>query len=297
MFPDYEPPEPLKSAVSQAAIVAADIDPDRRSVEVAVHSETYIPQRFLNQFSKDICQMYGLRNLEVTATHPAQQISAMEPDELMQLFVSRNSMTRGSLAGAKWQWEENNLTIRLLANGKDAIEELIPQVQMVLQERFATPVTITVEAGKALEGQELFDAMESIRASMVAALPTAPQTGKPEKAASAASGDNFYGKPFKGNAVPMKDLNLDMGSVIVEGRVFSVEHKELKKRNAWVINFDMTDNTNSIRINRFMEAGEAKPILENVKVGSVLRVQGKLLINQFDNEMVLKPFSMRLTLS
>ena len=292
MFPDYEPPEPLKTAVSQAAIVAADIDPDRRSVSVAVHSEIYIPQRLLNQFSKDICQIYGLRNLELTATHPADQLSAVEPEELMQLFVGRNSMTRGSLAGATWQWEGNCLTIKLLANGKDAIEELIPQVQMILQERFATPVTIGVEAGKVLEGKELFEAMESIRSSAVAALPTKSQAAKPEKAGSAASGDNFYGKPFKGNAVPMKDLNLDMGSVVVEGRVFNVEHKELKKRNAWVVNFDMTDNTNSIRVNRFMEAGEAKPILENVKVGGVLRVQGKLMINQFDNEMVLKPFSM-----
>ena len=90
----------------------------------------------------------------------------------------------------------------------------------------------------------------------------------------------------------MKELNLDMGSVIVEGKVFAVDHKELKKRNAWVINFDMTDNRGSIRVNRFMESNEAKPILDNVKVGSVLRVQGKLMVNQFDNETVLKPFAM-----
>ena len=90
----------------------------------------------------------------------------------------------------------------------------------------------------------------------------------------------------------MQELNLDMGSVIVEGKVFAVEHKELKKRNAWVINFDMTDNFGSVRVNRFMENGEAKPILENVKEGCVLRVQGRLQINQFDNELVLKPFAM-----
>ena len=43
MFPDYEPPEELLSALSQAAIVAADIDPSSRRVHVAVHSEQYIP--------------------------------------------------------------------------------------------------------------------------------------------------------------------------------------------------------------------------------------------------------------
>ena len=69
-------------------------------------------------------------------------------------------------------------------------------------------------------------------------------------------------------------------------------HKELKKRNAWVISFDMTDNYGSVRINRFMEANEAKPILDNVKVGSVLKVQGRLELNRYDNELVLKPFAM-----
>lgn len=52
----------------------------------------------------------------------------------------------------------------------------------------------------------------------------------------------------------------------MEGKVFAVDHKELKKRNAYVVKFDMTDNTNSVRVSRFMEAGEAKPILENVQV-------------------------------
>ena len=45
MFPDYEPPEELRAALSQAAIVAADIDPEQRSVAVAVHAARYIPLR------------------------------------------------------------------------------------------------------------------------------------------------------------------------------------------------------------------------------------------------------------
>ena len=102
MFPDYEPPEELRAALSQAAIVAADIDPEAGSVSVAVHSESYIPQRLLDKAGKDIAVLYGLRKLALTATHPESELQKIEPEELMQLFVSRNSMTRGSLAGAKW---------------------------------------------------------------------------------------------------------------------------------------------------------------------------------------------------
>ena len=292
MFPDYVPPEELQRALSQAAIVAADIDPETRGVFVAVHSDTYIPQRFFDTAGSDISKLYGLKKLEIAATFPESQLHCMEPEELMWLFVGRDSMTRGTLAGAKWIWEGTELHIQLRANGKKALEELVPQVQTVLRERFACPVTILVHAGEDLSGQALFDAMESMRGSMLESLPAVSQRQEQKEKLQTAAGDTFYGKPFKGTPVPMRDLNMDMGTIIVEGRVFAVDHKELKKRNAWVVKFDITDNTNSIRVTKFMEAGEAKPILDNVNVGSVLRIQGKLIEDRFENEMVLKPYAM-----
>ena len=104
MFPDYVPPEELMMALSQAAIVAADIDPENRAVSVAVHSDAYIPQRLLDQASREISSLYGLKRLEITAAHPETELQKIEPEELMMLFVSRNSMTRGALAGAAWEW-------------------------------------------------------------------------------------------------------------------------------------------------------------------------------------------------
>jgi len=289
MFPDYVPPEDLHEVLSQAAIVAADIDPGTHFVSVVIHSETYIPQRVLEQVQRELTASYGLRRLELNATHPASQLQKIEPEELMGLFMAQNSMNRGSLAGARWEWDGSTLHIHLKANGKDTLQEGVPAIIRQLQERFATAVSIEIHPGDTLEGQALFEAMEQMRSSMLTDLPATAAPAK--KAQPAEENPAIYGKAFKGNAVSMQELNLDMGSVIVEGKVFSVEHKELKKRNAWVINFDMTDNLGAVRVNRFMESGEAKPILENVKVGSVLKVQGRLQINQFDNELVLKPFA------
>ena len=291
MFPDYEPPEELYAALSQAAIAAADIDPESRGVAVAVHADSYIPQRLLDQAAKDICALYGLRKLDLMATHPAQELHKIENEELMQLFVSRNAMARGALAGAKWEWNDAELNIRLIANGKAALEELIPQVQTVLRERFSAPVTIHIEAGKILEGQALFDAMESMRGSMMENLPAASSVSKSKEEPKPAQSEAFYGKPAKIDPISMDKVGMDMGTFVVEGRVFNVDHKELKKRNAWVVKFDITDETYSIRVSRFLEAGEAKPIIENVKPGGVLRVMGKMIEDRFENEMVLKPFA------
>ena len=290
MFPDYVLPEELNGLFTQAVLVAADIDPEPREVDVAIHSPEYIPQRVTDHVAEEICVLYGLKALRITATHPADQISKIESDELLQLFVAENSMTRGSLAGAQWSWEGQTLSVQLIANGKDELLKCVPSVSRRLRERFSVDVEIEFHAGEELKGEALFQAMERMRGSMLVDLPKNEATAKPEPKPQ--ENPAFYGKAFKGDPVPMQNISLDMGNVIVEGKVFSVEHKELKKRNAWVINFDMTDNWGSVRVNRFLESSEAKPILDNVKVGSVLRVQGRLTVNQFDNETVLKPFAM-----
>ena len=288
MFSELQLPETLQSVLSQAAIVAGDLDMAAKSVDILIHNEDYIPQRYLDIVAKDICQIYGLNRMGLSATHPAHQLRYVESGELMSLFVAQNPMARASLAGAEWSWEDTTLVIRLLANGKKMLEECIPVVSRVLRERFGVPVAIRIEAGNALEGQELFEAMERMRQDMVADLPSAPTLEKKEL--KQVPLDTFYGKPFKGETVPMKGLGLDTGSVIVEGKVFTVDHKELKKRNAWVISFDITDNTGSVRVKRFLENKDAKAILENVTPGKVLKVQGKLVIDKFDNEMVLNPY-------
>jgi len=290
MFSDYEPPEPLQSVLSQAAISAADIDPSARRVSIVLDNEHYIPLRVLEQVSKDLCQAYALSAVDISPRHSSSELSKVEPEELMQLFVRENSMARGVLAGAKWSWDENTLSVQLVANGKDTLTECLPKVRRNLEERFGTEVHIQILAGETLEGAALFDAMQKLRANMILDLP-AVEAQKKKEAPQPQSSDTIFGKPFKGEPVSMGQINLDMGSVIVEGRVFAVDHKELKKRNAWVISVDITDHTGSVRLKRFLENNEAKPILENVTVGAVVKVQGKLVIDKFDNEMVLNPYS------
>ena len=287
MFPEYHPSDFLLRMLEQTQILGADLEHSKRRIQLTMFAPEYIPLRFLNTASTDVCAIYMLNALEIHVTHPAHELSKVEPEELRDLFVAQNSMTRGSLAGSDWNWEGNVLTVQLRGNGKKLLEECVPRVAGELKARFGCDVTILFEAGNALEGKALFDAMERLRSEKISELPTAGFTQK--DAPAVASSDAIFGKPFRGTVVPMKDIDLNMGNVIVEGKVFAVEHKELPKRNAVVVKFDMTDNTSSIRISRFMEKKEADPIVKSIQVGSVVRVLGRLMVDNFTNEMVLKP--------
>ena len=149
MFSDYMPPEPLKSVLSQAAIVAADVNPTNRSISLSVYALQYISQKQISQIQEDICALYGLSRVDFLAKFPADQLQKMESGELMELFVRHNSMTRGSLAGAKWDWQDNTLVVRLLGNGKDQLLECVPHVRSVLSAQFGVDVALQIEAGEA----------------------------------------------------------------------------------------------------------------------------------------------------
>ncbi len=288
LFSDYHPIDAVAAAFSDAQVLQLDIDVVRRSISAQVHSPAYIPRRLYNQAVGELRDLYGMSWFSLKLTYPAGELSKVENEALLELFVSQNSMNRGSLAGAAWEWAGNTLTIRLRGNGKKALEESVPMVRLALMDQFGAQPEIVIEAGADLSGQALFDAMDAIRVSAMGDRPL-PLAAKEKK--TAAQGDHacFYGRPIKGTPIPMEQLDLNMGTVVVEGKIFALAHRELKKRNAWVINFDMTDNTGSIRVSRFMEQGEAKPVLEKLRVGAVVKVKGKLGVNNFDNEINLRP--------
>ena len=102
-------------------------------------------------------------------------------------------------------------------------------------------------------------------------------------------GKAIFGKPVTKAPTPMGELELDMGMVVVEGDVFAIDNRELKKRGAWVVAFDMTDYTGSIRVNKFFPGDEGKPLVDGIKKGMHIKVQGRLNIDRFYGDMVLEP--------
>ena len=119
-----------------------------------------------------------------------------------------------------------------------------------------------------------------------AAAPAAPKSG------GKSQGKAIFGRPITKAPTPIDELELDMGVVVIEGDVFAVDNRELKKRNSWVVAFDITDYTSSIRVSKFFpQAEEAKPLVDGIKSGMHLKIQGRLNLDRFYGDMVLEPMA------
>ena len=142
---------------------------------------------------------------------------------------------------------------------------------------------VSTQAKPAPSG-DLFAQMEAMRRKVLNQSNPGGGHGKPKV-------KQIYGKiNGKKKPVPLGQLQLDMGSVLVEGTVFNVEHRELPRRKAWVICFDITDNTGSIRVNQFLEGELAAPIVKGIKKGQRVQVQGRLNVSRFESDMILEPY-------
>ena len=304
LFPGFEPPEELAQALERLAVVHAELDRDARTIRLDAQAEKYLAEKQLQTLCRAVEKAYGLKSLELSVRYPEEELPHMDFRDLAQVFIRAFSPSAAILAGAQYTVEDNTVTIHLRANGKDSILQNAKKGEQFLRERFGVTKKIEVEAHSNLEGKALFEETARIRAEALKNAPAIQPSAQAPGAAPAAraprsapapqepTGALFYGRPFSGRAVRMDELNLDMFRVIVEGKVFAVQHRELKKRGAWVVCFDMTDYTSSVRVNQFMEAAKAKPIIDNVQAGMWLRVQGKMSFDRYDNEMVLQPTAM-----
>ena len=302
LFLGYEPPEAIRAEVETLAVEHAGIDREARTISLRLSSGVYITEALLSQMASELEARYGLRRLELSVQYPPEALASFDYRDLYRVFVKAYSPSAAILAGAGYALEGDTLTIHLRANGKNELLPHVPMAERFLFERFGVHKTISVEAHSNLEGKALFEETERIRREAMKSMPAVADAAspaqkgggsRPQQQAPQQTGDLFYGKPFHGEKVPIRDLNLDMFRVVVEGKVFAVQHRELKKRNAWVICFDVTDYTGSVRVNQFMEADKAKPILENVQVGMWVRIQGKMTFDRYDNEMVMQPNSIQ----
>ena len=125
--------------------------------------------------------------------------------------------------------------------------------------------------------------------------PDSPEAAKAAKisASAPASGGSdgkvLMGRSIKKAPINMNELNQDSGRVVVEGDVFEVTSRKLKKRDGAMLCFDMTDLTGSIRVVKFLHPEDDQSLINKVNVGDHLKVNGYVSFSRYEEDIVLEP--------
>ncbi len=120
-------------------------------------------------------------------------------------------------------------------------------------------------------------------------VPAPASDGKKSGGGRGTTGSVLYGRSIKSSPTPIGELTLDSGNVVIEGEVFGVDSRLLQKRQAAVLSFCVTDYTGSIHVSKYIRGDEDKAIIDAVRDGMYVTVQGTVGYNRYDEDMSLEP--------
>lgn len=102
----------------------------------------------------------------------------------------------------------------------------------------------------------------------------------------------FYGKNVEGEVVTIGSISDDYaGEVVIKGQIFSVEEKDIKNGEKFVITAGITDFTDSITFKVFVTAADKADFLDEISIGSFVKVKGRFGFDSWSNECTIQNVS------
>ncbi len=291
-FSAYVPQDPqLTARLAECQVLHIASDPLAGGVQATLELDPPLTEAERQTVEAELAQTYGGAVTLLSpapADDPTAPAGERDPAALVELLRrelgKRFAPARGLMAGAVGRWEGETLTVDLPNGGQELLSAYLPQTASLLEAVAGRPTRVVFSSAAPAQrpkAAQLLDRAEGERLAAMKARPSAPpRRGK--------TGGNFYGKITAKTITPMSDLTVEQGTALVKGDVFSVDHKELKSHNT-VVRFDLTDYTGSIRVTQFMRNEEAKAIVSKVQAGQHLLVQGRLEMDRYDGDLVLRP--------
>lgn len=98
--------------------------------------------------------------------------------------------------------------------------------------------------------------------------------------------DTIYGKGFEGEAIPIMDIQDEIGEVVIRGKIIHVEPRELRNEKTIFI-FTVTDFTDSIQGKIFLKTEEANELTSVLKKGKYIKLKGMAIMDKYDKEITI----------
>ncbi len=287
----------LLSLAERCTIQKVNLDEANATITLDVRIETDADDTWLSALEQALCAAYRMNRVVLRPT--SREVKAeISLSWLKEQLSSMFPPACGVLSGAELESSNDVLTLHIHNGNAQLLMPYMRRIEERAKDTFAhSYVFRLVEETENSDAQEVFRQTEQLRTQAVREpmrKPTDPrrQNTKTASPAVETNATTFLGKPIHGQPVEIGKLDIDMGGVVINGRVFSVHHKELSRRNAWIISFDVTDGTGSVTVSAFYENKQAEPLIEQIKEGRYLLIQGRLQIGKYSNELELHPYAM-----
>lgn len=307
-------------ALRQSDVAGLQIATEDNAVRITLSSATLISHAAIAEAQRSIAMGLLARVVEIKVHYPAELLGEEAFLLIIDYLKAANVPVNGFFRRAVITYENERFTVKLpegiaafleplalpgkIAAQADELFGVRPQVSFVPVPDYELkpveePAPVMKEAPEVPPPPEEAPPWEEApippaetESAPVAKAPAKPRAPKKEKAnipydeATKKPVGNY--RPIKGAPVPIGTLGLDSGSAVIWGDIFSVDCRDTRDKNHFIMSVSITDYTGSINLKIFDELS-LKPKLGDLKPGMTVLVQGDISYDKYDRDMVMRP--------
>ncbi|MGM9629914.1 PolC-type DNA polymerase III [Butyricicoccus sp.] len=300
--------------LSGGEVCSVAVSHDKKAVVCKVHFDEIVPRKALFDMEKGIRSAYGFSRVRIAPRYDLGSLTEPYLQSLRDYLVLRRPSAQGYLADSRWQVTDDGLSVSMLSTGAEYLSTDLRQLPEMIRtetglECPVNMVHVDEEAERKFDEKTAEKRAERLQkaAAAEASAPAQekpkkeePSTAKkeksyrPRKSFAVKKNENvLFGKLFDQPVVSIREAIGAVDSATIRGEVFFVEHREIKSKNTgreWIkVGFDITDWTSSMRVSKFMAKEKAGELMDVIKTGMYLTVQGKISYDTYEKETILEP--------
>ena len=292
-------------SVDNAFVLSCDLDINRRTLSVKLHSNNYILEETVFALKQEITKALSLNHLDLEISFSPDSFCVEACKDISLKLRRKSAMLNGYFNKADFSLAENKVTITLMFGGLDVINnfDFTKHFCDMVKNTFGVEIElefvgVTENAEPLLPPEPTVPQASSKPApKVVEAAPQKPKKSydyKPENGLPVyfESAELIWGRNIDTNIKKMIDITEDDTSICCFGEVFGLEIRTIKTKRgpSNVLEFSFSDHTNSLTCSMFVDPKNLDKF-KALKNGNYILVNGGYEFDSYKKDYIVKPRS------
>ena len=264
----------LREEISGGTVTHINFDDETLQLFITVKFDRYVDDKIIQLVRNEVKNALSINKVNIKGVFPSSAFSQSCAPLLIRVLRDNVAAANGFTENAKVYIEPDSVKFEL-NDGAGILKEAQADafLEKYIQECFGINLKVKFEGESALtvdSPEYLKMQAEGVKIEIPKEEPKAPK--KPQKEyddlpISLTNAKVIYGNKIKSKPVPLNGISIEDGNVTVWGNVFGFDIRETRDGKRKIINFNITDKTNSYAVKIFEANQNCEELVKNLSNG------------------------------
>ena len=293
----------LREVFAGGTVEQISLDEETKKLSITARFDRYIEDSCILSAQNEIKTALEINKAVIEPRYHHSAFSDKCAPQLVRVMKENIAAANGFLENAKLDFSENSVVITVF-NGADILNEAGAKDFLIkyIKEVFDLRVDVVI---KGEGGAPKLDSPEYVQMqanNVKIEVPVAEETKKPKAPKqeyddlpiSLTNAKIIYGNKIKSKPVPLSDISIEDGNVTVWGKIFSLDMRDTRDGKRKIINFNITDKTNSYTVKIFEATQNCEQLAAGIADGKVVMLRGHVEYDDYIKTECIKATSVML---